>query len=112
MTTGKAKTKDTYGYLGTEALALREQIERLTSAIEQAARTEGGDAVKAAGEAARDILARAAAAVDELAGKAEVAKAATAEGRQQLEALIRDKPLAAVSAAALAGFLVALLVRR
>jgi ElaB/YqjD/DUF883 family membrane-anchored ribosome-binding protein len=35
-----------------------------------------------------------------------------AEGRVQLEAAIRDKPLAAVAIAALAGFVLAALVRR
>jgi ElaB/YqjD/DUF883 family membrane-anchored ribosome-binding protein len=108
----KAKEKDLYGYLGAESLALREQIERLTAAIEQAAKTEGADAVKAAAEAAREILERGRVALDELSGKAEAAKAVSAEGRQQLESLIRDKPLAAVSMAAAAGFLFALLVRR
>jgi ElaB/YqjD/DUF883 family membrane-anchored ribosome-binding protein len=34
------------------------------------------------------------------------------EGREKLEAAIRDKPLVAVSVAALAGFLLAALVRR
>jgi ElaB/YqjD/DUF883 family membrane-anchored ribosome-binding protein len=106
------KAKDTYGYLGTESIALREQVERLTAAIEQAAKTEGAEAVKAAGEAAREVLARAATMVDELAGKADAAKAAAGEGRAELESAIRDKPLVAVSLAALAGFLLATLIRR
>jgi ElaB/YqjD/DUF883 family membrane-anchored ribosome-binding protein len=110
MATGKAK--DTYGYLGTESMALREQIERLTAAIEKAAKAEGSDAVKAAGEAAREVAARAAMLVDELAGKAEVAKAAAGKGRKQLESSIREQPLIAVSIAALAGFLLAALLRR
>jgi ElaB/YqjD/DUF883 family membrane-anchored ribosome-binding protein len=49
--------------------------------------------------------------VDALAGKTDAAKA-MAEGRVQLEAAIRDKPLAAVAIAALAGFVLAALVRR
>jgi hypothetical protein len=104
--------KDTYGYLGTEAQSLREQLDRLTAAIEQAAKIEGADAVKVAGEAAREIVARALAMADEVSGKAKAAAAAAGEGRQQLEGAIRDKPLVAVSLAVLAGFLLAKLVRR
>lgn len=110
MAAGKAK--DTYGYLGTESVALREEVERLKAAIEQAARAEGAEAVKVAGETAREVLARAAKLVDELADKAQSAKAAAGEGRDQLEKAIRDKPLVAVSIAAVAGFLLAALVRR
>jgi ElaB/YqjD/DUF883 family membrane-anchored ribosome-binding protein len=102
-----SKTKDAYGHLGTESLALREELERLAAAIERVARSEGAEAMKAAGEAAREILARATAMVDGIAGKA-----VAGEGRAQLEAAIRDKPLVAVSVAALAGFLLAALVRR
>ena len=105
------KTKDTYGSLGTESVALREELERLAAAIERAAKSEGAEAMKAAGEAAHEILARATTMVDGLAGKADMAKA-MADGRAQLEAAIRDKPLVAVSVAALAGFLLAALVRR
>ncbi len=68
--------------------------------------------MKAAGEAAREILTRAAKLVDELATKAQAAKTAADQGRGELEAAIRAKPLAAVSLAALAGFLLATLVRR
>ena len=102
MTTGKTK----------ESVALREELERLAAAIERAAKSEGAEAMKSAGEAAREILARATTMVDELTGKAEDAKALAAEGRAQLEGAIRDKPLVAVGLAALAGFLLAALVRR
>jgi ElaB/YqjD/DUF883 family membrane-anchored ribosome-binding protein len=102
-----SKTKDTYGQLGTESVALREELERLAAAIERAAKSEGAEAMKTAGEAAREILARATTMVDGIAGKA-----VAGEGRAQLEAAIRDKPLVAVSVAALAGFLLAALVRR
>ncbi len=106
------KVRDTYGYLGTDSSALREHIERLTAAIDQAAKAEGAEAVKAAGEAAREIVARAATLVDELAGKAQAAGSAVGEGRKQLEGTIREKPLTAVSLAAVAGFLLATLLRR
>ena len=106
-----SKTKDTNGHLGTESVALREELERLAAAIERAAKSEGAEAMKAAGEAAREILARATTMIDELAGKTDAAKA-MAEGRVQLEAAIRNKPLAAIAIAALAGFVLAALVRR
>ena len=105
------KTQDTNGSLGAESAALREELERLAATIERAAKSEGAEAMKAAGEAAREILARATTMVDTLAGKTDAAKA-MAEGRVQLEAAIRDKPLPAVAIAALAGFVLAALVRR
>ncbi len=105
------KTQDTDGSLGTESAALREELEQLAAAIERAAKTEGAEAMKAAGATAREILARATTMVDALAGKTDAAKA-MAEGRVQLEAAIRDKPLAAVAIAAVAGFVLAALVRR
>jgi ElaB/YqjD/DUF883 family membrane-anchored ribosome-binding protein len=106
------KAKDTYGYLGTESMALRDQVERLTAALEQAAKAGGGEAIKAAGDAARDIAARAAALVDEFAAKAKTAETAVGEGRRQIEGTIRERPLAAVTLAAVAGFLLATLLRR
>jgi len=105
------KTTDTNGSLGTESAALREELEQLAAAIERAAKSEGAEAIKAAGEAAREILARATTMVDALTGKADMAKA-MADGRAQLEGAIRDKPLAAVAIAAFAGFVLAALVRR
>jgi ElaB/YqjD/DUF883 family membrane-anchored ribosome-binding protein len=107
-----SKTKDTGGHLGAESMALREELERLAATIERAAKSEGTEAMKAAGEAAREILARATTMVDGLTGNADAAKAAAAETRAQLERAIRDRPLAAVSIAALAGFVLAALVRR
>jgi len=102
-----SRTKDSHDSLGTESAALREELERLATAIERAAKSEGAEAMKAAGEAAREILARATTMVDGIAGKV-----GAGEGREKLEAAIRDKPLVAVSVAALAGFLLAALVRR
>ena len=102
-----SRTKDSHDSLGTKSAALREELERLAAAIERAAKSEGAEAMKAAGEAAREILARATTMVDGIAGKVEAG-----EGREKLEAAIRDKPLVAVSVAALAGFLLAALVRR
>ena len=106
----KAKTAN--GHLGTETAALREQVEQLTAAIEKMAKAEGADAVKAAGDAARDVAARAASIMKDLTGNAESASAVMEEGRKQLEEAIREKPLAAISVAALAGFVLAVLLRR
>lgn len=92
MTTGDAK--DTYGYLGTERKALRDELERLATTIEQAAKSEGGEAVKAAAEAARKLAGR------------------LGDSQAELEQAIRRNPLAAVALAGAAGFLLALLVRR
>jgi len=89
-----SNAKDTYGYLGTEGAALREELERLAATIEQAAKSEGAEAMKAAADTAR-----------RLAGRVD-------QGQAELERLIRQKPLAAVGLAAAAGFLLALLVRR
>ena len=105
-------TKDTFGYLGTESLALRAELERLTTALEEMARAEGAEAVKAARDAARQIAGQATKLADELGSTAHAATAAATQGRNQLEGAIRDKPWLAVSIAAVAGFLLAALVRR
>ena len=88
------KPTDIYGYLGTEGTALKAELERLAATIEQAAKGEGAEAMKAAAETSRRLA--------ENVGK----------GQAQLESAIREKPLAAVALAGAAGFLLALLVRR
>ena|SRR2546430_542101 len=107
-----AKAKGTYGDLGAEAAALREELDRLTKAIDQAAKAEGADAMKAVSEAAHGIFSRASALMDSLPDKAADARAAMSEHRAELESAIREKPLLAVGLAALAGFVLAALVRR
>lgn len=104
--------KDEFGYLGTEPTALREELDRLLAALQDLAKAEGAEAAKAASDAARRIADRAGAIADDLTGKADVAAAAAAKGRNQIEHAIREQPLMALSLAAAAGFLVALLVRR
>src|SRR6188508_377452 len=96
-------TKDTFGYLGTESLALRAGLERLTAALEEMSKAEGAEAVKVARDAARQMAGQATKLADELAGAAEAATAAAAQGRNQLEGAIRDKPWVALSIAAMAG---------
>ena len=105
-------TKDSFGYLGIEPMALREELDRLTVALEAMAKAEGAEAIKAAGEAARKISAQATRLADELADTADAAATAAGQGRLHVEGAIRDKPWVAVSIAALAGFLLATLVRR
>ena len=105
-------TKDTFGYLGTEPMALREQLDQLAAALERMAKAEGAEAMKAAGEAAKRLGDQATAMIDDLAGKAHGATAAAGQRRDQLEGVIRDRPWLAVSLAAAAGFLLASLVRR
>jgi ElaB/YqjD/DUF883 family membrane-anchored ribosome-binding protein len=104
--------KDTFGYLGTEPVALREQIDQLSAALQDLAKAEGAEAIKVAHEAARRIAERAGMLAEELAGKADALSAATAKGRGKVETAIREQPLAAVALATAAGFLIALLVRR
>src|SRR5262249_4889689 len=82
-----AKPKDTYGHPGTEDGTLRGELERLAGMIEQAAKGEGGEALKGAADAARRLA--------DQAGK----------GQAELEQLIRQKPLTAVAIAGAAGFL-------
>jgi ElaB/YqjD/DUF883 family membrane-anchored ribosome-binding protein len=104
--------KDTFGYLGTEPMALREQLDQLSTALQELAKAEGAEAIKAASDAARRVAERAGEVADELAGKADALGAAAAKGRIQVEDAIRKQPLTAVSLAAAAGFILALLVRR
>jgi ElaB/YqjD/DUF883 family membrane-anchored ribosome-binding protein len=89
-----SKTKDTNGFLGPSDGTLRGELEHLAATIEQAAKGEGAEALKAAADAARRLA--------DQAGK----------GQAELEQLIRQKPLMAVAVAGAAGFLLALLVRR
>jgi ElaB/YqjD/DUF883 family membrane-anchored ribosome-binding protein len=87
------------------ATALHEQLDQLTAALRDVAKAESAEAIKATSDAARRIA-------EELAAKADAVAAAAGKGRGQLEQAIRDQPLAAVTLAAAAGFLLAVLVRR
>ena len=106
------RTKDTFGYLGTEPVALKEQLDQLATALQGLAKAEGAEAVKAASAAARRIAEQANAIATDLGGRADAVGAAAAKGRSEAEEAIRRQPLAAVSLAAATGFLLALLVRR
>lgn len=104
--------KDTFGYLGTEPIALREQLEQLAAALHGLTKAEGAEAIRAASDAVQRIAERASAIIDKLADNADAATAAVAKGRNQVEQAVRKQPLAAVAMAAAAGFLLAMLVRR
>ena len=103
---------DTYGYLGTEGLVLKELRKQLAAAIDKVAKAEGTEAVNIAGEAARDIRARAKVLADGISEQAEKAVAAAGEGRTHLANGIRERPLLAIAIAAAAGFALASLRRR
>jgi ElaB/YqjD/DUF883 family membrane-anchored ribosome-binding protein len=105
-------TKDTFGYLGTEPMAVRELLERLAVALEEMAKAEGAEAMKTARETARRLARDAEALVGEFAAKAHDAKAAAGQHGEAMEGLIRERPWVAVSLAAGAGFLLGMLVRR
>ncbi|MBL6614173.1 MAG: DUF883 family protein [Reyranella sp.] len=108
-----AKTsKDTFGYLGTERMEVRELLGQLATALEEMAKAEGAEAIKTARETARRLAREAESLVDDFAAKAEDAKTAASEHRDELEGLIRERPWVALSLAAAAGFLLATLVRR
>ena len=53
------RTKDSFGYLGTEPMALKEQIDQLATTLQDLAKAEGVEAIKAASEAARHMAERA-----------------------------------------------------
>lgn len=95
-----------------DPMALHDQLDQLAAALRDVAKAEGAEAITAASDAARRIAERASAIAEELADKADAVNAAAAKGRGQLEQAIRNQPLMAVSLAAAAGFLLALLVRR
>jgi len=102
-------TKDTFGYLGTEPTALREELDQLSVALGHLAKSEGAAAIDTASDAVRHIADRATSIANDLTGKAD---AVAAKGRNHVEHAIREQPLVAVSLAAAAGFLLAMLVRR
>jgi len=82
-------SKDRFGYLGTEAAALREHLDQASAAI-----------------------ARAALLADEWVDKAKVAGKVVDAGQESLADMVRRKPFAALGLATAAGFGLALLMRR
>ncbi|TXL82015.1 hypothetical protein FHP25_02820 [Vineibacter terrae] len=108
----------------TEVAALKKQLAQLAASIEASAKSEGGDAVRAVGDRARDFLAQATSFVDgfgrdvrDMASDSAHAAAshvrtAAREGTERLEDTIRDRPLTSVAVALGIGCLVALLIHR
>ena len=110
------KSKTLHEHLDREAAALNKEIERLTDIVRQAAKDETADITKLVGDTARNIADRASGLASQLGGefsdRAHALKDAAGRGRAQVEDVIRDRPITAVGLAALAGFLLAALVRR
>jgi ElaB/YqjD/DUF883 family membrane-anchored ribosome-binding protein len=104
--------KDTFGYLGTEPMKLREQLEQLAAAFEEMAKAEGSEAVRNARDAAQRIAQHASAMAEALSVRTDKARATVAHSREEVKGAIRAQPWAAVAIAATTGFLLGLLVRR
>ncbi|MFZ5780584.1 MAG: glycine zipper domain-containing protein [Pseudomonadota bacterium] len=97
---------------GADAAAVREQLERLAEALEALAKAEGAEAMKSAERMARRAAEQATAVLDDLAGTAQTVAAAADKGRGHVEDAVRQNPWAALSLAAAAGFLLAMVIRR
>ncbi|MFO1159133.1 MAG: hypothetical protein U1E60_09875 [Reyranellaceae bacterium] len=104
--------QDRFGYLGTEPMALREALEQLAAALQDLAKAEGAEAIKAASDGARRIAERADAITEEIAGKADTVATTAARSRSHIEHAVREQPLISLALAAAAGFLLGMLVRR
>jgi ElaB/YqjD/DUF883 family membrane-anchored ribosome-binding protein len=104
--------EDIYRHLAIEFGVLKKQLEQLAVAMDQAARTEGAEAMKAVSEKAQDLLSRATLLVDELAKYADKGMSAARQGRRDLEDKVHNQPLLALGIAAAAGFLLGSLRRR
>ena len=101
-----------FGYRGTDPAALREELEQLAAVLQNLAKAEGAEAIKAASEAARRMAERAGTLAEGIAGEADTVAAAATRGRVRVEHAIREQPLTSLLLAAAAGFLLGLLVRR
>jgi len=108
----------------TEVAALKKQLAQLASSIEASAKSEGGDAVRAVGDKARDFLSQATTFVDSFSrdvrdvasdsAHAAVShvKATARESTERLEDAIRDRPLTSIAIAVGVGCLLSLLLHR
>ena len=107
-----------------EVAALKKQLAQLASSIEASAKSEGGDAVRAVGDKARDFLSQATSFVDGFSrdvrdiasDRAHAAvsqvKATAREGSERLEETIRERPLTSIAIAVGVGCLLSLLLHR
>ncbi|TWT15332.1 YqjD family protein [Reyranella sp. CPCC 100927] len=108
----------------SEVAALKKQLAQLASSIEASAKSEGGDAVRAVGDKARDFLSQATSFVDGFSRdfrdvaseRAHAAvshvKATAREGSERLEDTIRERPLTSIAVAVGVGCLLSLLLHR
>lgn len=108
----------------TEVAALKKQLAQLASSIEASAKSEGGEAVRAVGDRARDFLAQATTFVDgfsrdvrDIASDSAHAavsqvKATARESTERLEDTIRERPLTSIAIAVGVGCLLSLLLHR
>ena len=85
--------KDTFGYLGTEPMALREQLEQLSTALQEMAKAEGsrGDQGGKRCRATRSPSTPARSPTS-WPDKAEPSRPPRRKGRGQVEGAIRDQP--------------------
>ena len=110
--------------IASEVAALKKQLAQLAASIEASAKSEGGDAVRAVGERARDFLHQATAfvegfgrdvrdvATDSAHATADHIRATAHEGTERLEDAIRQRPLTSVAVALGVGCLLSLLLHR
>ena len=97
-----AKSKPIHDLLDAETSALREQVEKLSAMVRDAAKGESAQIAEMVAEAAQQLSERAAGLAEQVSDKAQSAKAAIGRGRSHVEDTIRERPLTAVSVAALA----------
>ncbi|HJQ56602.1 MAG TPA: hypothetical protein VJ890_06830 [Vineibacter sp.] len=103
--------------------ALKKQLTHLAASIENTAKAEGGDAVRAIGDRAREFLSQATSFVDgirhdarDLAtdatrSAASAVQSGVHEGAERLEDAIRQRPLTAVAIAVGVGCLLSMMLR-
>ena len=110
--------------ISSEVAALKKQLAQLAASIEASAKSEGGDAVRAVGERARDFLHQATSfvegfgrdvrdvATDSAYAAVDHIRATAHDGAERLEDTIRQRPLTAVAVALGVGCLLSLLLHR
>lgn len=93
--------KDTFGYLGSEEIDVRQTLRAFAATLEKLVASETGEAVEQVRAQARALLAEARPLIDK-----------AADSPEQLRDVVRKHPLLALGIAGLAGFVLASLGRR
>ncbi|MBS0525734.1 MAG: hypothetical protein JSS04_19050 [Proteobacteria bacterium] len=93
--------KDTFGYLDSEQLDVKETLRAFATTLEKLVASESAEAVEQVRAQAQVLLAKAHPLIDE-----------AADSPERLREVIRQHPLAALGIAGLAGFVLASLRRR